>query len=123
MNYLITGLILFFIFLICYQIFLAYFKIIEGIKNNNGNNNGNNSSSENKNYTSYDDPMLLAQQNAGNIMAIKSAMDKLQPQISKITDLSGNVTELDSQVKQLVQAQADYGESIAGSTPPKITGT
>jgi hypothetical protein len=125
MNYLVNGLILFFVFLICYQIFLAYFKTIEGIenKNTNGNTNQNQNQNQNQNYTNYNDPMLLAKKNAGNIMALKSLLEKLAPKMSRIDDLSGNVTKLDGEVKQLVQAQADYGHSVAGNTPPKITGT
>jgi hypothetical protein len=109
MNYLIIGLILFFIFLIWYQIFLAYFTTIrEG----------------NQNYQSYDkNSMILAEKNAGNIEVLRGQLNKIEPILPIITDLSGNVTQLQQQVNQLVQAHANYGKSIAGSKPANVTGT
>jgi hypothetical protein len=108
MNYLIIGLIIFFIFLISYQIFLAYFTIIEG----------------NENYQTYDkNTMILAQKNAGNIEVLRDQLNKTEPILPLIQDLSGNVSHIQDQVNQLVQAQANYGNSIAGSQPANISGT
>jgi len=109
-------LIFFFIFLILYQIFLAYFKgsIIEG----------------NTGYQDYDtsDPknvMILAQQNAGNISALRSQFGDTQNLKSVIDDISGNVANLQSQVDGLVQAQQQSGEQLNGgsSEPITVTGT
>lgn len=101
-------LIVFFILLLTYQIFLAHFKnsIVEG----------------NTSYQPYDttDPnnaMILAQQNAGNISALKTQLD------SAVQDISGNVANLQSQINDLVDAQKQSGEQLVGTTTPDISGT
>lgn len=108
MNYLINGLCIFFIFFISYQIFLAHFKNTEGYSNNK------NLHFKRYNITSknYSNPVKLSQQNAGNIMALTSV----------IHHLKGKVKTLNNQVTQLVQAQVQSGQDMAGSKPHKITG-
>ena len=119
----INVLILFFVLLIGYQLFLAYFrKIIEGLDNNTQTTTSPTS------YTNYNinDPnnaLILAQQNAGNISFIKSRIDDLANIKKEVEDISGNVAQLTSQVNQLVQSQSDYATQNLPSTPPTITGT
>ena len=75
---LINILILFFIFLITYQIILAN-RVIEGAQG----------------YQKYEeDPLILGKQNAANIEVLKGQIDKL-------TDLPGKVDKLDDRVKIL----------------------
>jgi TolA-binding protein len=111
---LVNILILFFLFLIIYQIILAS-NIIEGLENK---------------YQSYDtnnpnNALILAQQNAGNISYLKERIDSLQGNDlnNQVQDLSGNVQTLQTQVNGLVQAQQQYANQMTGGTPPQITGT
>lgn len=108
---LVNILISFFIFLILYQIILAS-NMVEGLENQ---------------YKEYDknDPnnaLILAQQNAGNIEYLKSRVNGVQSMFQQVQDLSGNVTSLQSQVNDLVQAQQDYANQMTGGTPPEISG-
>ena len=105
---LVNMLIVFFIFLILYQIFLAN-HIIEGLENN---------------YQQYDknDAFILAKKNAGNIEYLKDRVDNVQGMFQQFQDLSGNVSALQTQVDGLVQAQQDYANQMTGGTPPEITG-
>ena len=112
---LVNILILFFIFLILYQIFLAT-KIIEGMDNSN-----------NSDYKSYDtnnpnNALILAQQNSGNIAYLKKQMDSVQDINQEVQDLSGNVQTLQTQVNGIVQAQQNYANQMTGGTVPNITG-
>jgi predicted PurR-regulated permease PerM len=111
---LVNILILFFLFLILYQIFLAN-NIIEGLENQ---------------YQSYDtnnpnNAFILAQKNAGNIAYLKERIDSMESSDinQEIQDLSGNVQTLQTQVNGLVQAQQQYASQMTGGTPPQITGT
>jgi predicted PurR-regulated permease PerM len=111
---LINILIVFFIFLILYQIILAS-NIVEGLENQNQ-------------YQSYDtnnpnNALILAQQNAGNIEYLKERIDNVQGIYQQVQDLSGNVSTLQTQVDGLLQAQQDYANQLTGGTAPEITGT
>lgn len=116
---LVNILILFFLFLILYQIFLANnivslkMPLIEGLDNQ---------------YQQYDtnnpnNALILAQQNAGNIEYLKERMDDIQDMSQQFQDLSGNVASLQTQVNGLVQAQQDYSNQMTGGSAPEITGT
>jgi len=104
-------LIIFFLFLILYQIFLAIFgNLIEGLEN------------EGSTYKEYDtnDPnnaMILAQQNAGNISVLKQRIDELMDLKGTVTDVCGNVVQLNQQVQGLVQQQADQANTISKDMP------
>jgi hypothetical protein len=110
---LIKILILFFIILIIYQLFLEFNKI-EGF--------------DDKKYEPYDinnpsNALILAQQNAGNIDYIKSRLDDYENLNKKFQDLSGNYSNLQKQVDDLVEAQQEYADNITGGTAPEISGT
>ena len=114
---LVNLLIIFFIVLIIYQIFLAYFNnsITEGYENKDE-------------YKPYDtnnpeNALILAQQNAGNIIVIKGQLDDMLGINKQVQDLSGNVANLQQQVTDLVQAQNDYANQMTGGTEPEISGT
>ena len=112
MFILIHFLILLFVLIISYQLFLAHVGVTEeGMEN----------------YQEYDtnDPnnvMILAQQNAGNIEVLKQNLDGLSGLRQIVTDMSGNITNLQSQVDGLVQAQQDYISQSGVTEPPVITG-
>ena len=111
---LVNLLILFFTILVIYQIFLAYFgdNIIEGLTNTD------------EEYKPYDnDPMILAQQNAGNIIVIKGQLDDMLGLKQQVQDLSSNVISLQSQVTSLVNSQNDYANQMTGGTEPQVSGT
>ena len=113
MLMLVNVLIIFFIFLIVYQIILANYNIVEGLKNNNSN----------KVYKDYPpNALILSQQNAGNIEYLKKKTDDLQNMNSVVNDLSGNVASLQQQVNGLVSAQQQMVTQMTGGSPPDITG-
>jgi len=120
---LINLLIIFFILLIFYQLFLAYFEnMIEGYTNNNKNKNNDTK------YKDYDknkpnNALILAQQNAGNIIVLKGQLDKMLGINKQVQDLSGNVASLQQQVSDLVQAQKEYASQMTGGKEPEISGT
>jgi methyl-accepting chemotaxis protein len=107
---LVNILIIFFLILISYQIILGN-NIIEGLDNNNS-------------YQQYNsqDPLILAQQNAGNIEYLKGRIDDVQGMYKQVQDLSGNVVALQEQVNGLVTAQQDYATQMTGGVAPDITG-
>lgn len=110
---LVNILIVFFVFMILYQIFLATVpSTIEGLENQ---------------YQPYDtnnpaNALILAQQNAGNIAYIKERLDEYQGLYQEVQDISGNYASLQGQVDQLVQAQEQYTTQMTGGTVPQITG-
>ena len=120
---LINLLIIFFILLIFYQLFLAYFEnMIEGYTNNNKNKNNDTK------YKDYDknkpnNALILAQQNAGNIIVLKGQLDKMLGINKQVQDLSGNVASLLQQVSDLVQALKEYASQMTGGKEPEISGT
>jgi hypothetical protein len=101
----IKILILFFLFIILYNV-----PFREGL--------------EQKKYEPYDpnNVMILAQQNAGNIIVLKQQMDTLLGMNKQIQDLSGNVVDLQGQVQSLVEANKDYVTQNLGTEQPTITG-
>jgi hypothetical protein len=108
---LVNILIIFFIILICYQLFLAS-NIVEGLENQ---------------YTSYDtnnpsNALILAQQNAGNIAYIKERLDSYNDVYKQVQDLSSNYNILDKQVNDLMTAQQDYANQMTGGVAPEING-
>jgi methyl-accepting chemotaxis protein len=136
---LLFVLILFFIILIVYQIFLAYFqhsKIVEGmmdvIPTIAPQFIPTNEMLPNLQFTQvykqYDkeishNTFLMAQQNAGNIEYLKQRIDAVQNMDQQIRDLSANVASLSTQVDGLVQSQQQYATQISGGAPPTVTGT
>lgn len=111
---LVNILILFFLYLIIYQIFLAS-NLIEGLENQ---------------YKPYDtdnpnNAVILAQKNAGNIAYLKERIDEMQGSNlnQQFQDLSGNVQTLQTQVNGLVQAQQQYASQVNGGNPVQVTGT
>jgi len=134
---LINFLIIFFCFLILYQVFLAYFKvsIVEGMMDvvptisptAAPTNQMLPNLTINQVYRQYDkeianNTFMLAQQNAGNIEYLKQRIDSVQGMNQQIQDLSGNVQTLQTQVIGLVQAQQDYANQMTGGTAPEISG-
>lgn len=114
---LIKILIIFFTFLIGYQLFLALLtfikqdNLVEGLENKSTNdpNDPNNT-------------LLLAQQNAGNIENIKKQIDGLYGVKTSIDTMQKNISSMQTQIDALVQQQSDYALDLVGSKPVTITG-
>jgi hypothetical protein len=112
MSLLISFLIIVFGIIISYQLFLAHVGVVtEGMDG----------------YKEYDtnDPnnaMILAQQNAGNIEVLKGRMDELSGLKQVIIDMSGNITNVQTQVDGLLEAQQDYISQSGVTEPPTVTG-
>ena len=120
---LIKLLIIFFTFLIMYQLFLALMKkdnLVEGLENN--------SATEYKPYNTNDpnnpnSALILSQQNAGNIEVLKGRIDGLDGVKNRVDTMQQNINSMQTQIDALVQQQADYANDLAGSEPVTITGT
>ena len=112
-------LIFIFGFLLAYQLYLEFSKsyIIEGMDSNTTS------------YTSYDNQdsttnaLILAQQNAGNIVFLKQQIDDLLPLKTQLADLTNEVNTMSSQLNDLAQQIAEYATTLAGTDTPAITGT
>uniref|UniRef100_A0A6C0B1E2 Uncharacterized protein n=1 Tax=viral metagenome TaxID=1070528 RepID=A0A6C0B1E2_9ZZZZ len=116
---LVKLLILFFICLLIYQIILAWFPTMEGMESDSTNT----STSTYQDYDTKSDPLILAQQNAGNIEYLKQQITTLLKLDKQVQDISGNVTVLNDQVAGLAKAQADASQQLVGSTPLTVSGT
>lgn len=71
-----------------------------------------------------DNALILAQKNAGNIMSLKEEIDKLSGLQQQVTDISGNVVSLNSQMQVLIDQQGQLATEMSGGggPPPDITG-
>lgn len=123
---LVSVLIIIFSLLLIYQIILAIFgeNILEGLENAVPSPSA---TSTYKDYNTSDPnnpngPLILAQQNAGNIEYLKQRITELMGLQKQVTGISTNVDALNEQVAGLVQQQATYAQSIAGNKPVDITG-
>jgi len=118
--FLIYSLIVFFIFLITYQLFLAWNpSIMEGLTNN-----------ENKQpiieYKPYDmnnpnNALILGQQNAGNIEFLKGRIKDVDGVNTRLDSLEQNMDSMQEQIDALVQQQASFANDINGGEPIDIS--
>jgi len=120
---LVNILIIFFIFLIIYQIFSVKMDYtLEGMTSDTT------PQPSSQQYQPYDtnnsnNVMILAQQNAGNIQVLKQQVDSVLGLNRQVQDLSGNLSSLAEQVYNMVQAQQQLAQSSLPSSTPVITGT
>ena len=117
---LVNSLILFFIFLILYQIF-SY--ILESCTTTFTFREGLDDTAEGVPvYTNYDsnDPVMLSKQNAGNIEFLKQRLDNLEPLMPIVTDLSANMANLNDQMIALGQSQSATLQSINDSATASV---
>lgn len=108
---LLTVLIIFFLSIIIYKILFyigTSFNIIEGMENN---------STEYKEYNG-NDPMILAQQNAGNIEYLKSRVNDLSNIKGDVDTIKQDMKTMQIQVDSLVQQQADMATELSGGGEP-----
>ena len=132
MSTLINILIIFFVFLIVYQLILAhisggngYLNLIEGMDTNTATSTAATSTAaSDTQYQPYDksnpnNAMILEQKNAGNIDYLKDQVDKTQGLTTEVKELKKKVDDLQDQVTQLIAAQTQY---TANMKPVNITG-
>ena len=142
MTIILLILIIFFLYLITFQLLTTNFNssIIEGMievsptisPDSNSTFSPTNEMlpnlTINQVYRQYDkkiadNTFLMAQQNAGNIEYLKQRVDSLQNLNSIVHDLSGNVSVLQNQVNGLLMAQQQFGKQMTEEVKvPKITG-
>jgi hypothetical protein len=108
---LINILIIFFIFLIGYQLILASQTIIEGVEN----------------YKEYTDPSIstndLSIQNAENISYLKQRVDKVEQTNKQENDLKKRVDVLEKQMEEVMVSTKEMGENLPGVGKPLETPT
>ena len=107
---LLTILIIFFISIILYKILFfigTSFHIIEGMEN----------TTEYKDYGGSD-PMILAQQNAGNIEYLKSRMEEVTNVKNDVVTMKQDIQTMQVQVDGLVQQQGDMAAELSGGGEP-----
>lgn len=105
---LLTILIIFFISIILYKILFyigTSFHLIEGLENSYKEYGGN-------------DPMILAQQNAGNIEYLKSRMEEVNSVKNDVVTMKQDMQSMQIQVDGLVQQQADMAVELSGGGEP-----
>ena len=122
----INTLIILFVLLFLYNLYLANKKVIE-------NMDSTDSSSENNDgeYKDYNkDPMILAQQNAGNIQVLRQQIDKAMEAINKIEpkqdDMQKQGESNTNSIQTIIQGQQDSVNEKSGMdsdpTPDEISG-
>lgn len=122
MSKVVGGLIIFFLFLIIYQIVCTFYGNAVGITEEFKLFKKKKSSSKDDDCNSDCNAAILAQQNAGNIAYLKERMAEVQSMYKELQDLSGNVQNIQSQVNTIVQSQQEYANQTTGGEPPEITG-
>ena len=104
---LLTILIIFFTSIILYKILFyigTSFYLIEGMENT---------------YKEYSgDPMILAQQNAGNIEYLKSRVEEVTNVKNDVNIMKQDMQTMQIQVDGLVQQQADMAVELSGGGEP-----
>lgn len=122
---LIYILILFFTFLILYQVFLAFFNsFVEGMEDGSTTTPPTPYQDYGTNSTDCStSAMILSQKNAGNIEYLKQQVEQLQGTRQVVMDMSGNISVLNDQVSALTQQQANAQQQLVGNTVPSYTGT
>jgi hypothetical protein len=107
----IGVLIIFFLLLIGVLVFheiKGRTTIVEGLK-----------SDEYKEYDG-DDPMILSQQNAGNIAVLKTQMDELLALKQEVYDMSLNMIEMSGQINDFAESQKQTSDDTIGTEDPNI---
>jgi uncharacterized protein YoxC len=113
---LLNLLITFFIFLIFYQIFSHILETNANAKFREGMDNETSYKDYNGN-----DALILSKQNAGNISYLKERLDKLEPLIPIVADLSTNMINLNDQMIALTQSQGSTLEQINATATQSVS--
>lgn len=126
-NLLLNILIILFVLLFLYNVSLVNKKVIENMEL--PDNTQKDTSDDN--YKDYNkDPLILAQQNAGNIQVLRDQINKAMETINKMEpkqeDLQKQVDANTNSIQTMIQGQQDNANEKAGMdsdpTPADITG-
>lgn len=126
-NLLLNILIILFVLLFLYNVYLANKKVIENMDLPDTTQE-NTKKDDYKDYNK--DPLILAQQNAGNIQVLRDQINKAMETINKIEpkqeDLEKQVEANTNSIQTMIQGQQDNANEKAGMdsdpTPADITG-
>ena len=115
---LVNILIAVFTILILYQLLSSFSNSKEGLENPPPGTPG---TIQPYNTNDPNNALILAQQNAGNISVLNGRVDELDKDKDKIFTIQRQISEMQTQIDQLVQQQADYAQDLAGDQPPDIS--
>jgi hypothetical protein len=89
-----------------------HYSVVEGLENKDNT------------YKEYDpnDPMILSQQNAGNIAVLKKQMDEILALKEDVYDMSLNMVEMAGQINDFAESQKQTADDTIGTEDPNITG-
>lgn len=126
-NLLLNILIILFVLLFLYNVSLMNKKVIENMELPDTTQKDT-SKDEYKDYNK--DPLILAQQNAGNIQVLRDQINKAMETINKMEpkqeDLQKQVDANTNSIQTMIQGQQDNANEKAGMdsdpTPADITG-
>ena len=136
-NLYIKILILFLVFLFLYNLYNCFFSLKEGLEgsgeseNNNSQENNqymqNNEIMQNQQQSQYLDydpkqntPMVLAQKNQANIMALRDQIKGLSDIQQTINNLTSRVDQNEKNITVLTNAQTAQGKNIAERGKDKV---
>jgi len=78
---------------------------------------------EYKQYDTSQLPLILSQQNAGNIEYLKTQLKQFEEMDGRLKTTEQQIQAIQTQIDGLVQQQAMFATDLAGDQPPVITGT
>ncbi len=108
-NMLIYLTIGFFIFLLCTIYFNININMIEGLENY-------------KDYSDCEknDPAILSQTNAANIIYLKERMDELTKLNGRVGNLEDSVDDINAKLADYNSQQTQYDDELNKTPPPNI---
>ena len=148
-NYLILSTIGFLIILIVSSLWSSMCRVREGMENETNNDtnddtnddtNGNSDAVQEDVFADTNEPttndgeikpyntdnpsnaLILAQQNAGNILSLQDQMKTIKGMDSRLSNLEATVKNQQDQINGLVEQQAQYAQDISAKEPVEITG-
>ena len=116
-NLLICLLIIFFIYLIIYQILFTKKKVLEGLANDTSGQY------QDYNTSNSNNAQILAQQNAGNIQVLEKQVNNLSDLQTQVKDISGNLVTISTQInalQQQVTALTQQQQTAANNVSQKL---
>ena len=121
--FLVYLLIVFFISLFIYQIILAFYPKIEGMTTDETKEKEKNKSNPTgAMYEEYSkDPLILGQQNAGNIEYLKGRVDTISDSTTDIDKLQTTITAMQQQMDDMSTQMAQLSQNMISGTPPDMS--
>jgi len=103
------------------------FSLVEGLEDVTSSTDNVSADEKEDEYKDYDtsnpdNVMILAQQNAGNIISLKQQLKDQFGITDRVVKLESDMLQQQEQINGLVEQQAQYAEDISASEPVEITG-